>query len=77
MLYFFMKLCLSVLLHVFWYGVKHILPQAGRAVSCANWDWIGYVVHWAIQAGCWREEGSVEEGLVETGYLVTMGAVET
>lgn len=46
-------------------------------MSFANWDWIGYVVHWAIQAGCWREERSVEEGLVETGYFVTMGAVET
>ena len=29
------------------------------------------------KAGCWREEGSVEEELVETGYLVTVGAVET
>ena len=77
MLYFFMKLCLSVLLHVFRYSVKHILPQAGSAVSFANRDWIGYVVHWAIQSRCWREERSVEEGLVETGYLVTLGAVET
>ena len=50
------------------HGVKHILPQAGNAVDFANWRWIGCLVHWAIQANCWRKEISVEEvgGSVET-----------